>query len=204
MPPGPVLEVGLQQEDGVAEAAVPGALLGAQAGHEVLGGRRGDAGAKLRQESVREVLVSQQEARVQERRRRRQIGRRQRQRLLERPHGVAGVDLGVPQRIEDRLGQRLRLRAGTVGAQHEKVEVRVRRQLAAAEPAGREDGDRLGTARDLGPRRRDYNVIDVGSQLTGDGDTVGAGPGGGSGARAGVGKLFRDLAHEANSNIALH
>ncbi len=114
-----VLQVGLEQEDGVAEAAVPRPLLGAQPGHEVLGGGRGDARAKLGQKAVRQRLIADEEARVEQRRRRGQVRLRQRQRLIERPHGVAGVDLGVPQRVEDRLGEDAHVATGAIGAQHQ-------------------------------------------------------------------------------------
>ena len=106
----PVLEIGLEQEDRVAEAAVARPLLGAQPRHEVLGRRLGHARAEFRQKLAPQRLVAGQKARVEQRGRRRQIALGQRQRLLERADGVPGVDLGVPERIEDRLRQRLHRR----------------------------------------------------------------------------------------------
>ena len=88
-PARPVLEVGLEQEDRVAEAAVALLLLGAQARDEVLGRRLRDAGAERRQELVGQRPVAGQEAGVEQRRRRRQVVGRQRQRLIVGAHRVA-------------------------------------------------------------------------------------------------------------------
>ena len=141
-PARPVLEVGLEQEDRVAEAAVAGLLLRPQPGHEVLGGRLGDAGPEGTQELVRQRLVPHHEMGVEQRRRRGQIGLGQGQGLVEGPHGVARVDLGVPERVEDRLRQLFHLGAGALGAQHQQVQVREGGELVAAKAAGGEYGDR--------------------------------------------------------------
>ena len=154
-PARPVLEVRLEQKDRVAEAAVTLLLLGAQARHEVLRRRLRDAGPERGQELVGQRAIAGQEARVEQRRRGRQVVGRQRQRLIVGPHRVPGVDLGVPQRVQDRLGQLLHVVAGRLGAQHQQVEIRKRRQLAAAEAAGGEDGHRrLALRRPRAPRRR--------------------------------------------------
>ena len=171
-PAGAVLEVGLQQEDGVAEAAVARLLLGAQAGHEVLGGGGRDARAELAQQLVGQRAVADHEARVQQRGRGRQIGHRQLQRLVERADRVPGVDLGVPERVQDRLGQQRDVPARAVGAQHQQVQVRVGRQLAAAEPAGGQDGDRRRAAGHVRPGDGVHDGVDVGRQLARDGDPV--------------------------------
>ena len=156
-----VLEVGLEQEDRVAEAAVALLLLGAQAGHEVLRRRLGDPRPEGGQELVRQRLVARHEARVEKRGRGRQVVGGQRQRLVVGAHGVARVDLRVPERIEDRLRQLLHLVAGRLGAQHQQVEVRERRELGAAEAAGREDRHRRPALRHLAPGDVDDDRIDL-------------------------------------------
>ena len=85
--------------------------------------------------------------------------RRQRQRLVERADGVAGVDLGVPERVQDGLGQHTHVPARAVGAQDQKVEVRVGRQLAAPEAAGGQDRDRRRTFGQMWARPTAFTMV---------------------------------------------
>ncbi len=171
---GAVLEIGLQQEDRVAEPAVTRLLLGAQARHEVVGRGLGDAGAERVQELLAQLDVARQEARVQQRRRGGQIAGRQRQRLIVRADGVSGVDLGVPQRVKNRLGQRLHVGARRLAAQDQQVQVGERRQLGAPEAARREDGDRRLAFRDLRAGGLDDQRVDVARQRGRNLDAVAA------------------------------
>ena len=184
-----VLQIGLEQEDRVAEAAVAFLLLGAQARHEVLRRGLGDARAEGGQELVGQRPIAGQEARVEQRRRRRQIVGRQRQRLIVGAHGVPGVDLRVPQRIQDRLRQLLDVGARRLRAQHQQVEIGERRQLRAAEAAGREDRDRRLALGDLAPGDVDDDRVDVGRQHAGCVQTDG-GSGSDAATRARVGRVL--------------
>ena len=159
-PARPVLEVGFEKKDRVAEPAVTRLLLGAQARHEVLRRGLGDPGPKRGQELVGQRAIAGQEARVEQRRRGRQVVGRQRQRLVVGSYRVPGVDLGVPQRIQDRLGELLHVIAGRLGAQHQQIEIGERRQLAAAKAAGGEDGHGRLALRHLAPRDVDDDRVD--------------------------------------------
>jgi hypothetical protein len=178
-PAGTVFQVWLEQEDRVTEARVAGPLLGAQPGDQAVGGGPGHPRAVQGQEAIPQRPIAGQEARVQQRRRRGQVGRRQLQRLGHRAHGVAGVDLGVPEGMQDGPRQLLDLAVGRLRTQEDQVQVRVRGELAPPEAASgqhREAGRRVELcAREVVVHQVDHHRLHLGGQLLGQLETVLAG-----------------------------
>ena len=68
------------------------------------------------------------------------------QALVDRARGVADLQPHVPQQVEHELDDLLAARRLLVGTQEEQIDVGKRRQLAAAEAAGRHDAQPLGGA----------------------------------------------------------
>ncbi len=136
----PVLEVRFEHENGVAEARVPALLLLAQPRHQAV--RRGPRHARLvaGQKVGGQPLVADQKTGVEQRGRGRQVLLGQAQPIGHRAHGLAGIDLGVPQRHQDGMRQGLDLGVGFLGTEEEQVQVGIRGQLTAAEAAGGEHG----------------------------------------------------------------
>ncbi len=196
-----VLQIGLEEKDRVAEPAVARRLLGPQPGHEVLGGRLRHPLAERFQEAAPQILVPGQEARVEEGGGRRQIAGRQRQRLVVRPHGMPGVDLGVPQRIEDRLGQRLDLRPRRLRAQDQEVEIGIGSQLTAAEAPGREHRHRGLALRHLSAGRLDDDRVDGAGKRSRHLDPVSAGAHRRGGAFAGLRKCPDDIQRHRDQTL---
>src|SRR5579885_614547 len=109
------------------------------------------AGQELLREALLEflekLLVAPQVARLQERGADRVVALAIAQALLDGARGVADLEPEVPQQVEHELDDLLAARRLLVGPQEEQIDVGERRQLAAAEAAGRHDRKPLGSAR---------------------------------------------------------
>ena len=104
-------------------------------------------------QSVVERSVAEQEARFQQRGADRHVGRRLAQALVDRARRVADLQLEIPQHVEHRLDDALAPGGLLVGKQEQQVDVRPRRQRAAAVAAGGDDREALARGRIARPDR---------------------------------------------------
>ncbi len=167
--PMPLLEVRLEQIQRRAEAIVARALLGGERRDEVVRIAPGCERGQGRAHELRgQLRVAGDVARVEERRRGREI-------VFGEARGGAGLACGVtdrellvPQRIEQRIGHALRgcFVAAAIPVQDDEVDVRERRELASGPSAGGDERERdaLEIAGGLAPARGDRAVVDRGQR----------------------------------------
>ena len=141
--PATLLELGLEQERGLAEAVVPVA--------DGIGEDRQPPRRPLRPSLAgppdqvgAEVGVARDEPGVEEPEHRLEVAVGRVERLTHRPHTVVEVDPGVPDRIPDPTGDLLDVAPAPVHEQH--VEVAPRAELPAPVRAGGQDDETAGVA----------------------------------------------------------
>ena len=157
-----VLEVGLEEEGDIAGLGPSLDHLRAQ-GVEPAPTVAAPAGAALRRQPGRQLLVAGQVADAQRRRRRVEVVAGEGELVVERPHGMAELEPGVPQRVPQRR-RRLADPADLAVVDEEHVDVALRRQLATAVAADGDEGHRRALApggdagRRLSPQRAEHLV----------------------------------------------
>ncbi len=136
--PRAALHVGLEQVERAAVALVPARLLLAQPPDEPAQLRGEEPLERPLDEPLDALRVAADRAQIEERGRRGEIVARERERPLDVHHLVADVEPGVPQRVEQRLGDLLRPRDVAVD-DDAYVDVAARREHAAAVAADRRE-----------------------------------------------------------------
>ena len=137
----PLLEVGLEHVQRSAEALPPRLQLRDLRVQEGVGGGGGALGAEQSGESLREVCLSGEGARIQQRGAQGVILRRRLGASLRRAHAEGDGALEIPQDRAQRLGEGLDLALREPGiVQEQQVQIRARRQLAPAVASEREQG----------------------------------------------------------------
>ena len=139
-----VLDVGLDQIAGLAGAAVALLALGELGGDEFRAGSLHDLLVEARDELVVQLAVAEQKARLQQPGADGHVGLGLPDALADRARGVADLEPHVPQAIEDRLGDGFAPCRLLVRKQEQQIDVRARRQHAAAVAAGGDDRHALG------------------------------------------------------------
>ena len=139
-----VLDVGLDQIARLAGAAVALLALGELGGDELRAGALDDRLVEARHQFVEQLLVAEQEARLQDRGADRHVRLGLADAFVDRARGVADLQSEIPQAIQDRLGHRLAPGGLLVGQQEQQIDVGARREQAAAVAAGRHDRHALG------------------------------------------------------------
>ena len=142
-----VLDVGLDQ---IARGAGPpdaGLALGELRLREGRGRTLDHLGAEAPQHVVEDECVAGDEAGLQQRRADRHVGARLAHAVVDRADGVADLQLEIPERVEHRLDAALAPGGLLVREEEEQVDIRARRQRAAAITADGHDRDPLGLRR---------------------------------------------------------
>ena len=173
-----VLDVGLDQIARGAGAGVAGVLLLELGIDERPHARLQHVLAEAALELGEQLLIAEDQARVEQRGADGHVGARQPHALIDGARGVADLEAEIPEQIEHVLGDALAPGGLLVGKQEEEIDVRARRQHAAAIAALGDDRHVLGGGRVLG-------AIDVvGGEIVGEpdqrilegGQALGAGP----------------------------
>ena len=144
-----VLDVGLDQIARLAGAAVALFPLGELGGDEFRAGSLHDLLVEARDQLVVELAVAEEITRLQQRRAHGHVGLGLADALVDRARGMADLEPGVPQAIEDGLGDGFAPGRLLVGKQKQQIDVGARRQHAAAIAAGGDDRHVLGFRRVL-------------------------------------------------------
>ena len=111
-----------------------------------------------------QLLIAEDEARIEQRGADGHVGARQPHALIDGAGGVADLEAEIPQEIEHVLGNALAPGGLLIGKQEEKIDVRARREHAAAIAA-------LGDHRHVLGGRRVLGAVDVvGGEIVGEPD----------------------------------
>src|SRR6266851_1886994 len=127
----------------IAEPLMAGVALGQLRRDELAGAVLDDLGLEAALQIVEDLLVAPAVARLEDRRADRHVGARLAQTLLDRARRLADLEADIPQRIEHVLDDLLGMWRNLVGQEEEQIDVGMRRQLAAAIGADRDDGEML-------------------------------------------------------------
>jgi hypothetical protein len=147
-PADTLAHVRLQEEERLAHAFVPLALLLELGGDEVRSALA-HVLAHLSLEVGEESRVADQEAGVEVGGERRQVVAAHAHAIREGPGGDSDSQPGVPEPVRDRLRDRLHIRVELAAVQEQEVDVGAQGQLAAAVPAHRDHGQPEVQAREV-------------------------------------------------------
>src|SRR6185437_11059517 len=142
-----LLDVGLDMVARIAELSMPRVALGELRLDELAGALLDDLGLEAALHLVKDLRVAPDVARLEQRRADRHVGARLAQAVLDPPRRLADLEAEIPQHVEHVLDDLLGVRRQLVRQQEEQVDIRARRQLAAAVAADGDDGEALARRR---------------------------------------------------------
>ncbi len=181
------LDVGLDQIAAFALARMALVALGQLGLDEILPGAGRNLGPEARAHILVEIFIAPQKARFEQRRADRHVLFGEAHAFGQRARGMADLQPQIPQHVEDEFDDALAPGRLLERAHEQKVDIRARRQKAAAIAAGRHHGQLLGHGRVLGVIEMlgreivdhlDGDILQVGERARGDqaGDRSGLGP----------------------------
>ena len=135
------LDVRLQEVAAVADALVPGIALGEFGLDEGRLVPMDDLGPKAVEQRAAQGHGAPEVARLQKARLHGEVASRQLQALVDRADTLPHLEPQIPKPVEKKFGHLLLVRGALVGVEEEEVDVGMRRKLAPAVAADRDDGE---------------------------------------------------------------